>query len=455
MRKAREDLLMVRLERVLEAEFSDPGGGESRVRTGVECRQMVIECVDDDLVHVDRDAWPAGDRMQGGAVLQSASVLLSFYATMRPTLTAGGTGGRGRLARSTGVVIERWQRRNWYRREHPTLEPKVPDVPMRIHIHNCREDAAPITAADWGRASHRLDAPSVTTIGSTVAELRAVESGLEVLVASPMGLRQLLPITAPRLRIISVTWAGVDRLAPFDWVPPGVLLLNNSGAHALKAAEYVVMALLMLVNGMPALARSQADHRWVSAIGRTLAGRRLTVLGLGAIGGATATLAHRLGLTVTGVRGRPQPHPDCAAVVGVDALDGLLPTTDFLALALPYSETTANLIDRRRLMLLPAHAGVVNVGRGRTIDEDALCDRLAAGLLGGAVLDVFRDEPLAVDHRAWATPNLVVTPHMAADDPDTVIIATLDILIENINTWRRGAPMPNEFDVARGSRVRA
>lgn len=63
MRKAREYLLMVRLERVLEAEFSDPGGGESRVRTGVECRQMVIECVDDDLVHVDRDALPAGDRM--------------------------------------------------------------------------------------------------------------------------------------------------------------------------------------------------------------------------------------------------------------------------------------------------------------------------------------------------------------------------------------------------------
>ena len=327
---------------------------------------------------------------------------------------------------------------------------------MQIHIHNRLADsAAPITLEAWERASASLDAPCALTIGATPAAFNAVAPDVEVLVVSPMGLRDLVPLDAPRLKIISITWAGVDQLAPFDCIPPGVTLLNNSGAHALKAAEYVVMALLMLINGMPALARAQSERQWVPAVGRTLAGRRLTLVGLGAIGSATATLARRLGLKVTGVRATPRPHPECERVLGVDELDMALPTTDFLALALPYSTSTDTLLNHRRLALLPPHAGVVNVGRGRTIDETALCDMLDSGQLGGAVLDVFCDEPLPPGHRAWTTPNLVVTPHMSSDDPDTVTRATIEILIANLNAHCRGDPLPNEFDVERGTRVRA
>jgi phosphoglycerate dehydrogenase-like enzyme len=326
---------------------------------------------------------------------------------------------------------------------------------MLIHVHNRLADAAPITRADWDRACGRLESPYELSIGSDPAAFLAVAARLEVLVATPMGLRELLPLQAPKLRLVFVTWAGLDRLAPFDWLPPGVTLLNNSGAHAPKSAEYVLMGLLMIASGMPALARAQHEGRWVTAVGRTLAGRRLLVVGLGAIGGATATLAQRMGLHVTGVRTTPRPHPACEAVVGLDALDAALAATDDVALALPQSASTHHLLDGRRMSLLPAHAGIVNVGRGATIDETALCDLLDAGRLGGAVLDVFEAEPLPPGHRAWTTRNLVVTPHMSADDPDTVIDATVGILVDNLNAWQRGAPLPNEFDVVRGTRVRS
>jgi phosphoglycerate dehydrogenase-like enzyme len=313
-----------------------------------------------------------------------------------------------------------------------------------------------MTQADWQAASAALQVPCVLSIGSSVEDYRAVAAAVDVLVASPLGLWDLLPLESPALKIVSLTWAGIDRLAPFDWVPPGITLLNASGAHAQKGAEYVVMALLMLANRVPALAVAQAGHRWVDgAFGRTLAGSHLTVIGLGAIGGRTATLARALGLSVTGVRANPRPHPDCARVVGLDGLDAVLPGTDFVALALPFNAGTDRLLDARRLDLLPRHAGLVNIGRGRTVDENALFDRLDAGRLGGAVLDVFEDEPLGVDHRAWRTRNLFVTPHMSADDPSTVSSSILSILVDNLNAHARGLPMPNEFDTARGSRARA
>ncbi len=327
---------------------------------------------------------------------------------------------------------------------------------MQIYFHHRSADAAaPLTQADWDRHAHFLEGSATALFGSDPAQFRTHAPGTDVLVTSPMGVRELLPLDAPRLRLLFVTWAGLDRLAPYDWVPPGLVVLNNSGAHALKAAEYVVMGMLMLKNSMPALARAQAERRWVPAVGRTLAGCHVVVVGLGAIGGATATLARSVGMRVTGIRATPRPHPDCETVLGLDALDGVLPSADFVALALPHSTSTHQLLDRRRLALLPSHAGIVNVGRGCTLDEGALCDLLAAGQLGGAVLDVFEQEPLPPSHRAWATPNLIVTPHMSADDPDTVNDATIEILVRNIAAWQRDEPLPNEFDLLRGTRVRA
>jgi glyoxylate/hydroxypyruvate reductase A len=226
--------------------------------------------------------------------------------------------------------------------------------------------------------------------------------------------------------------------------------MNNRGTHAAKSGEFAIMSILMLANRIPAMVTNQHHGVWRKLWGSVLAGRNLTVIGLGTLGGATAEQAARFGMRVTGFRANPAPHPACATVLGTDTLDQVLTETEFLVLACPLTEATRGLITRQRLESLPSGAGVVNIGRGELLDQDALCDLLDNGHLSGAVLDVFTPEPIPPGHRLWTTPNLIVSPHTSADDPATYNPHSLDIFLDNLRAWRDGRPLPNCFDTERG-----
>ena len=325
---------------------------------------------------------------------------------------------------------------------------------MRIHVQNLPGDPLfEITPAQWDAAAARapdVSAGHAVTFGTTPEEFHAQIGEAEALVSQTGAVRRLFPADAPRLKLIYCTSAGLDSLAPFDRLPPGAALLNNRGTHGAKAGEYGIMALLMLATGVPSFATAQRDGRWAPRHGSVLAGRRVTVAGLGALGGAVAEQAARFGMRVTGVRTRAEPHPACAEVVALSEFDSALGDTEFLVLALPLTDATRGLLDRRRIALLPPGAGVVNIGRGALLDQDALCDALEDGRLSGAVLDVFVPEPVPPGHRLWTMPNLLMTPHVSADDPDTYIPLSLDIFFQNLRAFRDGEPLPNRFDTARG-----
>ncbi len=325
---------------------------------------------------------------------------------------------------------------------------------MRIHVQNPPDDPlGPITPEVWARAAARAGADGVGHVVSFAADPAGYAAAIgeaEALLTDKDVLATLLPLRAPRLRMVFVANAGLDNLAPFDWLPQGVALLNNRGAHALKGGEFAIMAVLMLANRVPEMVTHQRAGRWHKLWGGVLGGRRMTVVGLGALGGAIAAQGTHFGLHVTGVRARPAPHPDCAAVIGPDALDAALPGTEFLVLACPLTPATRNLLDRRRVGLLPAGAGVVNIGRGPLLDQDALCDALDAGRLSGAVLDVFDPEPVPPGHRVWTTPNLIVSPHTSADDPGSYYPRSLDRFFEDLRALREGRSPPTRVDLARG-----
>lgn len=325
---------------------------------------------------------------------------------------------------------------------------------MRIHIQNPADDlpldfsrsmwdAAVVRAADIGTGH-------VVSIGSSAADFATAICEAEALICDISVVRAHFPCAAPHLKLLFVTNAGLDSLAPFDMLPPGVALLNNRGTHAVKSGEFGIMAILMLSNRVPEIVTHQRAGRWHPLWGTVLQGKRLTVVGLGTLGGATAEHAARFGMHVTGVRARPAPRPTCAEVVGTDRLDDVLPRTDYLVLACPLTAATRGLMDRRRLALLPRGAGVVNIGRGALLDQDALCDLLDEGHLSGAVLDVFTPEPIPPEHRLWTTRNLVISPHTAADDPATYNPRSLDIFLDNLRAWRDNRPLPNLFDIERG-----
>lgn len=325
---------------------------------------------------------------------------------------------------------------------------------MRIHLQNPIDDPLfDFSRPMWDAAAAR--APDIglshdVTIGHTEADLAAAMTSAEALVCDAGVIKAYFPCPAPNLKLLFVTNAGLDRLAPFDWLPPGAILMNNRGTHAVKSGEFGIMAVLMLANKVPAMVTHQRAGQWQKLWGAVVTNEPITIVGLGTLGGAIARHAKAFGMDVTGVRANPAPHPECGRVVGTDALDSVLAGTKFLVLACPLTARTRGLIDRRRLGLLPAGAGVVNIGRGELIDQDALCDALDAGHLSGAVLDVFVPEPIPQGHRLWTTKNLVISPHTSADDPATYNPISLDLFLDNLRAWRAGQPLPNRFDIARG-----
>lgn len=325
---------------------------------------------------------------------------------------------------------------------------------MRIHLQNHPNPTSfPLTPEVWNEACARSPDVSVgheVSFGSDLAAYRAVEADLDILIAQLLAIPVILPIAPARLKMVFCTSAGLEKLAPYDWLPAGVPLLNNRGTHAAKAGEYGIMALLMLASRIPILATAQREGRWMPLHGSVLAGRTVVVVGLGSLGSSIAAQARLFGMHVVGVRNAPGPHPSCDRVVGPSDLDGELPSAEFLVLATPLTPATTGILSRERIELLPRAAGVVNVGRGGLIDQDALLDALDREHLSGAVLDVVIPEPVPPGHRLWTTRNLIITPHTAIDDPRSYNALTLDIFFANLRALEGGLPLPNRFDPSKG-----
>lgn len=324
---------------------------------------------------------------------------------------------------------------------------------MHIHIHEFTTGPFPdITQDEWHDIAAEVGETTghVVTFGASVEEYQAVAGQVEILIASPYTLRKLDLFAAPRLLAIQSTSAGVDSLGDFSTLPAHVMLLNNRGVHGPRAGEYAIMALLMLQARLPYFATLQRAAHWHRLQTGVITGKHLTIIGLGSLGGAAAFRARQFGLRVTGLRTSAAPHEHCDIVLPIERLDEVLPTTDFLFLACPLTAQTRNILSRARIALLPAHAGVINIGRGGLIDQTALCDALNAEAIAGAVLDVFAQEPIPPSDPIWQTKNLTITPHISSDDPASYNRDTLRIFFKNLSALQAGSTPPTLVDRTRG-----
>jgi glyoxylate/hydroxypyruvate reductase A len=329
---------------------------------------------------------------------------------------------------------------------------------LRLHIQNPEhEPTFAFTPAQWREAIERNpDMANIdVSMGSDASGFDRALSEAEILLTwvDIVGRRFRgggLKDTAPRLKVISCNAAGVDRLAPFDWLPGDVVLLNNSGIHSDKAGEFGMMALLMLQNQMPALIQAQHNAAWTPLHSATLRGRTLGIVGMGALGSGVARRARAFGMRVIGVRNSAEPHPDCDETVAADDLDTFLPRVDDLVLACPLTPRTRNLLSRARIALLPKGARVINIARGAVWDQEAICDALDSENLESAFTDVAVPEPLDPGHRLWRTRGMIVTPHIGADDRDRYNDVTLDILFANLRAAREDKVLPNRVDPQKG-----
>ncbi|OZI66197.1 D-2-hydroxyacid dehydrogenase [Bordetella genomosp. 11] len=252
---------------------------------------------------------------------------------------------------------------------------------------------------------------------------------------------------APHAQWLHVCSAGIDNPLYQHTLRRTVRLTTSSGGNAVPIAQTVVGAMLCQSRGFTYWLDAQAQRRWqplaAAHMARDLHEQTALIVGLGPIGREIGRLLKAVGLATIGVRRGTGAVPHFDRVCGLDALDGLLPSCDWLVLACPLTPETRNLLDARRIDLLPPRAGVANIGRGELMDENALAAALRDGRLRSAYLDVFATEPLPADSPLWTAPHTWISPHNAGASPGNAARFN-EIFLRNFMHWLNGEPLAND-----------
>lgn len=264
----------------------------------------------------------------------------------------------------------------------------------------------------------------------------------------------------PGLRWIHSGSAGVSSALLAALEGRDIVFTNSAGTHAPPVAETAIAMILHFARGLDIAVRAQAAGSWDRAAYdaadgpvREVAGATVGVIGYGGIGSEIGRRAAALGARVLGLRRRAEKaeKADGAAEIlaGPDGLRRLLRESDYVVLAVPETEATRALIDAGALADMRPGAVLVNVARGRLVDEDALVEALAAGRLRGAGLDVFATEPLPTGHPLWGIDTVLITPHVSAVS-GRYWEREIDLILENLGLFDRGLPLRNVVDRGAG-----
>ena len=252
----------------------------------------------------------------------------------------------------------------------------------------------------------------------------------------------------PNLKLILSLGAGVDHLLGDPRLPLHLPIVRLVDPHMTDAmSEYVVLQVLRLHRRDLDYRNQQGAGVWRELDQQNAGQRRVGILGLGELGQDAAKKLKALGFDVAGWSRSEKAVEGVRSYAGAAGLAPLLGRSEIIVCLLPLTAETEGILNKRTLALLPKGAALVNAARGAQLVEEDLLAALASGQISAAVLDVFREEPLPVDHPFWHHPRVVVTPHIAAfTNPATAS----PIILDNIRRFEEGRPLLNRVDPARG-----
>jgi phosphoglycerate dehydrogenase-like enzyme len=298
-----------------------------------------------------------------------------------------------------------------------------------------------------------------------------------------------LPADLPQLRVVAPETEDEARRelpdadAAFGWIPPDLLPLagqlrwlqnpdagprpgyfypaliehpvvvcNPRGIYNDHISQHVMMFLLALARGLPYYVAAQQQRRWDKDArpgpALDLANATAVIVGVGGVGQETARLCAAFGMRVVGVDPRWEHEAPSVERHGPDELDAVLPRADVVIATTPHTPETEGMWDARRFRLMKPTAFFINIGRGRTMLLDELTAALERGEIAGCGLDVFEVEPLPADHRLWALPNVLLTPHIAVKDAENLPERRYQVLLENARRFAAGESLRNVVDKA-------
>ena len=257
-----------------------------------------------------------------------------------------------------------------------------------------------------------------------------------------------LATRAPRLRWIQSLTGGCEQWLGAE-TPATAVLTCARGTHRVQMGEHILAALFLASKDLAGIVRDQTSSRWHRRVNPTLAGATLGILGLGAIGVEMARLAGGLGMRVIGTKREPITIPHVERVLPPSETTRVIAESDYLLLLLPATSETRGILDAAALARMKPSAWVLNFGRGDLVVDADLVEAVRAKRIAGAVLDVFRTEPLPSEHPFWTTPGIVVLPHVGGLHPERDGLVA-DLWVENLKAFLADRPLRQVVDRARG-----
>jgi phosphoglycerate dehydrogenase-like enzyme len=284
--------------------------------------------------------------------------------------------------------------------------------------------------------------PAKSFEARSLDELKARAAEADVLVLSGLWRNELIAVS-PRLRFIQSVSAGTDQYDKAALAKAGIRLASAQGANERAVAEHAMALILSLTRQVHLARDNQTARHWRPMIGDRsaredeLGGKTLVIVGLGRIGQRLAKLASAFDLRIVGVRRQPGPVAGIDEIVHPNALHQALVHADIVALTCPLTPETEGLINAAALAAMKPTAQLVNVARGKVVDEPALIAALKENRIAGAGLDVTVEEPLPAASPLWTMPQVIITPHSAGETRayETNVV---DLLVENLDRLARG-----------------
>ena len=292
----------------------------------------------------------------------------------------------------------------------------------------------------------REQAPELELFGShRPAELAEYAASCPLWLGQPDLLAALLRQGA-KPQWLQSTWAGITPLLAGD-LPTNYALTRAVGIFGQVMAEYVLCHLLAHERQLFAALAAQVEQRWDNRMPRSLAGRKVLIVGTGDIGLHVARFLAPFGIELLGVASNPRHLPPFQQVAGLDELSSLVGEADYLINLLPDTPNTRDIYDAALFAACKPSALFINAGRGVAVVDQALVSALEQGQLAGAVIDVCREEPLPADHPFWNAPRLLLTGHSAAPTDPRLLV---QLFVENLTCWQAGHTLRGQVDFVRG-----
>jgi phosphoglycerate dehydrogenase-like enzyme len=254
---------------------------------------------------------------------------------------------------------------------------------------------------------------------------------------------------ADQLKWIFWAGAGVDPLLFPELVESDVVLTNCRGVFDRSMAEYTLGLIIAFGKHLPESDRLQSQHVWKHRLSEQLLGKEVLIVGVGSIGREIARVLNAFGMKVSGVGRRHREDQDFGVIYAGSELNNRLASADFVVVVCPSTPESQGMFGANQFQAMKCSARLINISRGNILDEAALLDALRDGVIAGAALDVFTEEPLSESSPFWDMDNVIVSPHMSADFHEHlhVVAATF---FENLKRYRNGEPMLNVIDKRAG-----